>query len=366
VYREAAFLALAAILLTALAAAQYRPHTFLKGDCPYYAAAALSLLRDGDLDLRNQIRGGLEVHGTQVALGVRGEWYPKHPVLMSIASLPFFVLGGLNGALVFNVAVLLLLSAGVARAGDRLAGPPAGLIAAALILATTFVPQYVYNYSPDLFGTLLVVGGFAGLLGGRPALAGLLLAAAVWVKPTNLVFFAGGGAYLVHDGGWRRGGDYLAGGLPVIAMVAALQHHMFGAPWHTGYDRTLVLADGVPALVTHRDFFDLPFWRGFLQQLFLPGRGLLVAAPILWFLLPGSVLFLRRRRAAAILTLSTCAALFLLMCKYRYWSYAHAGNRFLFPLLFLSVLPLSCLIDWLLRNRTGGSGRPGLRWEATP
>jgi hypothetical protein len=253
-----------------------------------------------------------------------------------------------------------------ARLGDRLASPPAGLIAAVLILCTTFVTDYAYNYSPDLFGTLLVVGGFAGLFGGRAAVAGLLLAAGVWARPTNVLFFLGGGVYLWRTVGWRGGRDYLLGALPVVAVLAALQDHMFGAPWRTGYDRTLVLADGLPSLVTHRDFFDYPFWRGLGEQLFQPQRGLLLTAPILWLVLPGFALFRRRWPAAALLTLSTCAGLFLLMCKYRFWAFAHAGNRFLFPVLFLAALPLSFVIDLLLRRRREAARRHALIGEAVP
>src|SRR5260221_4662591 len=59
----------------------YRPLTYLVGDCPYYAATAVSILQDHDLDLRNQLTGGLEGHGRQIALGRNGAWAPKHPSL---------------------------------------------------------------------------------------------------------------------------------------------------------------------------------------------------------------------------------------------------------------------------------------------
>ena len=65
----------------------YQPYSFLIGDCPYYAETAISLILDHDLDLRNQLKGGLETHERQISMGARGEWYPKHPILM--ASLAF-------------------------------------------------------------------------------------------------------------------------------------------------------------------------------------------------------------------------------------------------------------------------------------
>src|SRR5436190_4885584 len=90
----------------AFALAKHRPLTFLVGDGPYYAATAVSILHDHDLDLRNQLRGGLEVHGRQIALGPNGAWYPKHPLLMPLAALPFLALFGMDGFLLFNLAVL--------------------------------------------------------------------------------------------------------------------------------------------------------------------------------------------------------------------------------------------------------------------
>src|SRR5438105_2575357 len=81
---------LIAIVLLAAAgidiARLYRPHTFLIGDCQYYAATAISLLMDRDLDLRNQLRGGLDVHDGQISPGPNGEWYPKHPIAMPIVT----------------------------------------------------------------------------------------------------------------------------------------------------------------------------------------------------------------------------------------------------------------------------------------
>lgn len=354
------------ITLAAIALGEYRPHTFLKGDCPYYAAAALSILQDGDFNLKNQIRGGLEVHSTQVALGTRGEWFPKHPVLMPLVSLPFFALFGLDGALVFNLVVVLGLFFLLVRIADRFTTPPAASLAALLVLFATFLPSYVYNYSPDLFGSLLVVAGLALLFGGRPALAGMVLAGAVWAKLPNGIFFAGAGVYLLSGRGWRQGRDFLLGGLPIFLLVAGLQQYMFGAPWLTGYDRTLVLADGVSSLATHRQFFDYPFWKGFREQLFLPGRGILTTSPLLWLALPGSILFWRQRPREATLILSTCTALFLLFCKYRYWSLSHFGNRFLFPLICLSVIPLSYLVEVLRRGPSGKKFSAVAGWGKVP
>ena len=80
-----------------VAVRSYEPHTFLFGDCPYYAATAVSVIADGDLKIENNIQGGEQIHAGQVSLGADGEWRPKHPVLMPLTSIPFLLLFGVKG-----------------------------------------------------------------------------------------------------------------------------------------------------------------------------------------------------------------------------------------------------------------------------
>src|SRR2546428_10988066 len=68
----------------ARAAAHYGPEMYFEGDCPYYISTTLSIWQDSDIDLSNQLRGGLTVHGRQIALGGDGRWDPKHPLLMPV------------------------------------------------------------------------------------------------------------------------------------------------------------------------------------------------------------------------------------------------------------------------------------------
>ena len=98
----AAFLA-TLIVFGAYSASIYQPLTFLVGDGPYYALTAVSLLYDHDLDLSNQLRGGLEVHGPQIAIGRHGEILPKHPLLLPCLALPFLALCGPAGSGRFRV-----------------------------------------------------------------------------------------------------------------------------------------------------------------------------------------------------------------------------------------------------------------------
>src|SRR5262245_33653106 len=97
-------------LLGTQAALRYSPAMYYEGDCPYYISTTLSIGHDFDIDLRNQLRGGLEVHGKQIALGRKGEWYPKHPLLMPVLALPFYAFFGMPGFALLGLVVSGMLA----------------------------------------------------------------------------------------------------------------------------------------------------------------------------------------------------------------------------------------------------------------
>jgi 4-amino-4-deoxy-L-arabinose transferase-like glycosyltransferase len=155
---------------------------YLRGDCAYYYVTALSIAQDGDLDLSNQLPGNVENHATQVSLAVDGRIVPKHPIVMPLVSLPLVALLGPPGALGFNVIQLTALLVILYCLGARWAS---SRIAATSVILTgigSVMPHYVWNYSPDIFATLLLAGAILALPAasdeispGRHLLAGLLL-----------------------------------------------------------------------------------------------------------------------------------------------------------------------------------------------
>ena len=328
----------------AYAAARHRPLTFLIGDGPYYAATGVSILHDHDLDLRNQLRGGLAVHGAQIALGEDGAWYPKHPILMPIAALPFLAAMGMDGLLVFNVTVLALLGGAMALLARRHAPPPAATAAVALLLLGTFLRGYVYNLSPDLFATLLILSGALAMLSGWTLRAGLLLGAAIAAKFLLIVLLPWVLFLAWARHGARGAGRCLAGTLPAAVLVLVFNTALFGSPWVTSYDRGVAVQAGVERIVTHRSQFDGAFLAGLSGELFDPAHGLLPTAPIVLLAVPGLVLLWRRCREEAIVTLGVALTLLLVLAPYRGWSASHYGNRFLMPALVLlaPAVALAC------------------------
>jgi len=342
---------------------RYKPYTFLIGDCPYYAQTALSVLFDGDLNLRNQLRGGIETHQRQISLGARGEWYPKHPILMPLLTIPLVPLLGTNAFLVFNVMVLALFGVALYELGRIAAGPAASIFGALGMIFGSFIIVYDYNYSPDLFACLFLALAVHETLRERAVTAGFLAGLATFARTSHLFLLPFTLAYVA----WKRRarGAVLfiaAAALPLLAQ-AGLNFRMFGSPFVSPYMRILTLESGRPAILSHVGDFDLPIWEGIRGQLLDPQKGLVFTAPVLFLAAPGFVGWLRRRRDHALLCLVMAASLFLLFSSYRWWPTSHQGNRFLMPVLALSAPALACSIAWVMARVRApaqpASPRPG-------
>ncbi len=338
---------------------RYQPLTYLPGDCPYYAATAVSLLHDGDLDLRNQLRGGLLVHGTQIALGAGGAWYPKHPILMPVVAIPFLAAFGMPGFLVFNLIVLALLGFVMMRLA-RVCAPPGAAAAAAFALLTgTFLRAYDYNFSPDLFATLILVTGLLALVRGRDGLGGFLLGLGVATKLTHLFLVPLAPLYAAWCRGRRGAWRSVAGAAGPLLAVAAFNASLFGSPLVTSYDRNVETRDGKTATVSHRGLFDGGLARGVAGELFDPRHGLLTTSPVLLLALPGLAILFRRRPKEAVLFLAAAEFLLLFFATYRHWDASHYGNRFLMPVVAVAAAPLALTLEWMGQRALAALRRPG-------
>jgi len=132
--------------------------TFLIGDCAYYRATLVSLLEDHDLDVGNNLSAQRYPQSGNVAQGRNGAFYPKHPILLAVAALPFYAVAGDIGLLAFNLAQLCALVL-VMWIGARRYAPDT--IAFALLLWFAFgtlLRSVAYNFAPDVLSTLLVAG----------------------------------------------------------------------------------------------------------------------------------------------------------------------------------------------------------------
>lgn len=311
---------------------------FLIGDCPYYAATAESLALDGDWDLRNQLPGHLKDHEGFFALSKDERIVPKHSTLMPILSMPFYLLFGTKGFLVFNLIQMFLLIWGVMLLAGG--GLGARWLALAGFVTTPFLP-YTYNYSPDVLGAALVVWSFVFAIHQRPIAGGLLAGLAVCAK-IYLALVLLPLALLIVPLGWRQTLKCAVAATIAVAPMLLINAYLFGSPYTTGYDRDARITETGYAITEHYSRFNQPFFTGLSNLLFDKDIGMLRTAP-LWFLWPVGIWFAlraERTRAAklriAALTLAL-AVNFVFFACYDEWHASAFGNRFLFPALAIGI-----------------------------
>jgi hypothetical protein len=373
--RTLAWVAVAVTLLAVVSfriAILYEPYTFLIGDCSYYTQAAISLITDHDLDLRNQLKGGLARHVRQISLGAGGEWYPKHPILMPLLSLPLMPLLGMNAFLAFNLGVLLALALCLHRLGAIAASTQAAALGALGTIVGSFLILYDYNYSPDLLACLLLTLTVMAVIRDRAGLAGLLGGLAVFARTSNLFLLPILAVYLLwrYRGSASRMGRKIAlfalgAAIPLLAQ-ASLNATMFGSPFISPYMRILDLQEGQVVLRSHVSDFTNPLWDGIRDQLLHREKGLVYTAPILFAAIPGYLIWLWRRPGHALLCLGLAEFVFLLFSRYLWWHTSHEGNRFLMPTVALSAPAVACFIDWLVVQGAALLGGGRAREPAAP
>jgi hypothetical protein len=338
--------------------------SYMKGDSPYYALASLSLVKDGDLEMHNQTDrrifenpppgSHIPMSHSNVALGARGEWYPKHPALLPILSAPFYAIGGGRGLLWFNFLALLSMVVAMRRLSARFASPPASAAAAALIGLTPLFVHFAYSYSADIPAAALVAAGLALLCGDRPLAAGAAFALAVWLKPINILAPLAAGLSLLPARRFRDLLRLVLGGAIGALPMAILHGYQFGAPWLSGYQRTLVVEAGRTGVASHLGGFTFPFWEGLRLQLFDLNHGLFATAGAALIALPGFFFFRRGARAAAAAIGVFALGTFLLYCNYDFVTGSHYGNRFLMPAIASLAAPLAVLLERLFARCRAG------------
>jgi hypothetical protein len=313
-----------------------------------------SLLDDGDLDLRNNLGpSGARLQGS-AAMGRNGEWYPKHPILLPLLSLPFAALAGDLGLLAFNVvqvsALVLLLWCAVRRHTPT----TATWIVTLWFAFGTLLRPFTYNYSPDVLSTLLVVSAYLAVAGRRPMAMGFLAGLAICAKLPNAIVVAPLFAWAAVT--FPRY-DILRAALtftiPLLAL-GWLHASWFGSPLVTPYDR--VIEDPRVSLTaieaSHRTFFDVPFWRGLWTQLTHRQLGLLVSAPAVVLALPGLVLLWRRTRIETLVLTAVIIAQITFYARYRLWDQTTHGHRFLLTAIVLAAVPAGAALARLLGERS--------------
>lgn len=322
---------------------------WLRGDCPFYRATAQSLLAHRSLDLRGSPLWSVLRPESQVAVARDGRWVPKHPLLLPVVALPFYAALGDDGLLVFNLLQVVGLDALLLLLARRATSEPIALAIALWFAFGSLLRPAAFNFSPDVLSTLVALGGVLLLLSARSGWAGALLGLSVWAKWTNLFLLPPAALYALLALSPRAALRFTLAALPPLALLGALDFHLFGSPLVTPYDRVLAFGGGLEP--SHRARFDQPFWSTLWRQLADPRLGLLRSAPQALLAVPGWWFLFRRARAEALLVASLCAVQLATFASYRDWQASDFGHRFLLTVVALSALPLAALAQAALAPR---------------
>jgi hypothetical protein len=355
---------LAFLAALASVSVQLAPNTWIFRDGRFYVNVATTIVEDLSLEQHRFAASwysgtlgwnhDLDPGWSNVALGRNGEHWPKHPYLLPLFASPLYFALGLPATLLFNLLMLGVIAAGLFRFARAYADPESAALAAVLFAFASIVVASAYDFSTDVLMLALFAQGLAAVKERRGIWAGLAVGACVVIKPTALMllpslvllfFERTSPREAVPEPARTRNelGRALLGGTVVLALFALANTWMYGRPWWSGYNRTLVTAGGAPALASHTDSFSVPLEAG-LERVLLGDYGLLSAFGVLALAAPGLVLLARARpRAslAAVLGVSFSLIVFSL--------YVYEGHRFHWPALALLVPALASSLAWLGR-----------------
>lgn len=363
-------LALFALVLVATdVSAEIQPNTWLFRDGRFYANVNDNILRNGSLEdpFADSWYSGtlgwnrnLSADFSNRAMGAHGERYHFRPWILPVLSTPLFFALGLFGLLVFNGLLYGLLAAGAYRFVRAYTEPlPAAVVAVAMVLASGF-RHHVYNYSVDLLLVTAFVCALAGLIEKKGWAAGALVAAAVMIKPTVLLYAPALAVVLWERRDGKTLKEAIFGGSIMLGLYGVANWIMFGRPWWTGYTRVVTVENGEIALHSDTNAFATPLSEG-AWDLFAGPDGVVWWHGLFVLVLPGLVVALRRFPRSALAVTLTAAASFALFSKFL-WHH----DRFLFPTIALLSVPLALGMKSLGDGLRGAlSGVAPLRPAAT-
>ncbi len=342
--------------------------TFSKYDPGWMISTVISIAEDGDLDLRNQLNNDPNEAADQTAQGSRGEWYPLHEYLMAFATVPFYMLFGVTGCLIFNVLAVILLMMLLFRLCSRHVDQMTAFVAVCLTAFPTLFLDYTYSYSLDVFGAFLIVAAYCSAVGGNLLLGGLVWGIAVAARMPNAITAPAFLAYIVLDGILmpgsagasrmkglsRRLASFAAGVLPPVVCIGLANWYMFGSPLATGYSRWQHFDQGRVLIRPQEHAFGASVLHQLPSLMFDPKTGVFFGAPLLLLALCfGLRPMWQGSKSEAVLFGLISLSTVILYAMYSLAVPGYPGNRYLMPMTALAAVPLSLAVKEVFTGPAG-------------
>jgi hypothetical protein len=277
--------------------ANYEPYTYGNGDPGWMMLATISLVEDLDLDLKNQLNLDPKRAWDQVSLGARGEWYPLHEWLISLYAVPWYYLFGLNGTLLSNMCLSLLIVLLTYDLSVRFFSPLISFFCTVLTYVTSLLLPYTYSFSVDVFGVFLTLLSLALLFRNRYLLAGLFISMSIIGRNIYALLLP---AYICliihrcyfyqkdassHSFDWSKTGKnvlfFIAGGLPGLFCFLLMNYLQYGSVFSLSYQNWMRYDQERSIFVMASHSFNRSILEGLKNLFFSPKEGLFTGIPLL-------------------------------------------------------------------------------------
>jgi hypothetical protein len=234
--------------------------------------------------------------------------------------------------------------------------PRTSLLSAGILAFATPLAAYSgWLFSEPMAAALLVAAAAvlfskpqrAAISIARGLSAGLLLGAAIWVRPTHVIIVPVLLAALFvreREKGWSAAIALAMAAAAAAALLLWRNAYLHGSPFEFGYP---VAAEGGKALNT----FETPLMTGLLGFLVSPGKSILLFSPPILLAMLGLPRLWRRDRGIAVVAAAAPVAYLLFFATYTQWEGGYCyGPRYLVPALALLGLGIGPALEAASRN----------------
>lgn len=269
------------------------------------------------------------------SIGLDGQFYPKHPILISILAVPFYLIGGEIGVWVLSQIILFFLFLAILVFSKQYSSSTiAFFLGIFAMIYSELILIHCAGLSWDLLGAALISWAFIFKKWKYRILPYLMLALSCYLRMTHLFFLP----FLLifpWTGKIKVSFYDLIKFFLFLAPHLIFQWYIWGSPLTGPYSNLPHYVKGemyiISGLKDHK-FSLVTLLNGFEERLFFGEHAILKKIPTL-LILPFLAFFTFRRKKLindiSILWLASFGYL-LLFLSYHYWEGAY-GFRFVYP-----------------------------------
>lgn len=349
----------------------YKEDIALKADGYYYYQTLLSIVKDHDIVVSNNIFNGVfeynyDIHHSPFSVGKNGKIYPKHPVILAFTAIPFYFIfrfnnDGETAVLIYMIFNMVFLHLIIYKYLKEYFNNKTAILVLMIILLAGPVSRTI-TFSMDILTSLFIFGGLYLLRKKRLFIAGILLGFSVWCRLSNIIFILSLLLFLFNKDMRKKIIITVIFSIIPLFLFGLYNNYYYGSFYTTSYDRVLCHINGKITIEKHSELINKDIPKAF-KDIFIKksksedffdmhnSDGLIYLYPLWFLIIPGLMLFARKDRYMSIYIILN---FILILCFYTV--YGMFQVRYIYPLLCFFNFPLGCIIEKII-NLTDSSER---------